>query len=93
MTPRSALVLALAMARIGFGSWPAWAEPTVNPTPAASPVRPHCGSDIEKFCPNVVKGKGVIRQCLAEHAAALSPGCIAAMADYMAKHHAKPKGQ
>jgi len=42
-------------------------------------VREACATDVQKFCPNVERGKGGgMRSCMEAHQAQLSPGCKAA---------------
>ncbi len=38
-------------------------------------LKNNCGSDLEKFCPNVQPGKGKIRACLAKNKDQLSESC------------------
>ena len=38
-------------------------------------LRNNCGSDLDKFCPNVQPGKGRIRACLAKNKDQLSESC------------------
>jgi hypothetical protein len=46
-------------------------------TPARTVGTRHgvCSADIQKFCENVERGKGKVRECLTQHEADLSPAC------------------
>jgi len=48
-----------------------------------------CAGDVQKFCSNIEKGKGVVRACLESHTAELTPACKTSMADHAAAHAAK----
>jgi|KBSSwiStaDraftv2_1062776.scaffolds.fasta_scaffold04406_3 hypothetical protein len=47
-------------------------------TEARGKVRVACAVDVQKFCPNIERGKGERRACLQAHQADLSDGCRAA---------------
>jgi hypothetical protein len=44
-----------------------------------------CSADIQKFCGDVERGKGKIRECLARRAAELTPGCRMRVERYVTK--------
>ena len=44
-------------------------------------VRTACAADIQKFCANIERGKGMMRACLDQHQANLSGECSAARAE------------
>ena len=64
------------------GETPA-AAPAAVPA-AATDAHPHwvaCKDDVQKFCANVERGKGKIRECLSGHTADLSDACKARLAE------------
>jgi Cysteine rich repeat len=71
------------------------ASPTTPPagTTAAAPGHGKrwqaCAADVQKFCADAEKGRGMIRACLTSHAAELSDGCKAGMAAHSAEHAGK----
>lgn len=44
-------------------------------------VRTACAADIQKFCPNIERGKGQMRACLDQNQTSLSSECDAARAE------------
>jgi hypothetical protein len=44
-------------------------------------MRAACGTDIQKFCANVERGKHAMRSCLESHQSDLSAACKAARAE------------
>ncbi len=44
-------------------------------------IRRACGADIQKFCGDVARGGGRVRQCMIQHRNDLSPDCQAALAN------------
>jgi Cysteine rich repeat len=48
---------------------------------ARAKMRAACGSDIQKFCATVERGKGAMRSCLESHQSDLSATCKAARAE------------
>jgi Cysteine rich repeat len=51
------------------------------PTEAMAKIREACGPDVQKFCANVERAKGKMRECLDSHKAELSPACVTARAE------------
>jgi hypothetical protein len=54
---------------------------SVQKSEARAKMRAACGTDIEKFCANVERGKGAMRSCLESHQNDLSAACKAARAE------------
>jgi Cysteine rich repeat len=48
---------------------------------ARAKMRAACGTDIQKFCANIERGKGAMRSCLESHQSDLSAMCKAARAE------------
>jgi len=48
-------------------------------------LRNNCGSDLDKFCPNVQPGKGRIRACLAKNKDQLSESCKTFLKEHKGK--------
>jgi hypothetical protein len=72
------------------------AAPAAAPAPALvlRPMRPReelfvlrsaCGGDVRSLCGGVQPGRGRIAQCLAVHAASLSPACSEVLAQFAAR--------
>ena len=59
------------------------ADPAAGPRP-----REACKADVATLCPGVQSGEGRIAACMKEHAAQLSSGCKAAMAQARANRKA-----
>ena len=59
------------------------ADPAAGPRP-----REACKADVATLCPSVPSGEGRVASCMKAHAAQLSDGCKAAMAQ--AHAHRKP---
>lgn len=74
--PGMARPAALALAGALALAAPAHAG-TVSYAEAAGLLAKDCGADIMKFCRGLNLGNGAISNCLAEHAARLSPACAA----------------
>jgi hypothetical protein len=53
-------------------------------------MRAACSADVQKFCGQIERGKGMLRACLEQHQTDLSEGCRAARAERAA---AKAKGK
>lgn len=53
-------------------------------------MRAACSADVQKFCGQIERGKGMLRACLEQHQSELSEGCRAARAERAA---AKAKGK
>jgi multidrug efflux system membrane fusion protein len=51
---------------------------TTAKSEAREKTRTACAADVQKFCPNVERGRDGIRECLQAHAAELSDSCKAA---------------
>jgi hypothetical protein len=57
--------------------------PAGSPTPEEQAKRwAACQTEVQKFCANIEHGKGKMRACLEGHAAELSDGCKARMAEH-----------
>ena len=65
--------------------------PSSERAEARQKVRTACAADIQKFCPNIERGKGAMRGCLDQHQTSLSNECNAARAERAAAR-AKDKG-
>jgi len=68
---------------------PAAAGPSaqrVSPREEARLVRTNCGSDLQKFCPDVRLGGGRALGCLRTHAADLSATCQSTLSSLAATH-------
>ena len=89
-----------AAAALCLVSSAAIAETAPAPAPTAAPAAAAdatggkrweaCKADVQKFCANLEKGKGVIRTCLESHKTELSDACKTSMADHAAKGQSKP---
>lgn len=44
-------------------------------------MRAACSTDVQKFCDQIERGKGMMRACLEEHASDLSEACRTARAE------------
>jgi hypothetical protein len=76
MSKKAAAALAfLSMTTLG-----ALAQDAQSPAPGGKRFAA-CASEVQKFCANVEKGKGLMRKCLDEHTSELSDGCKARLAE------------
>src|SRR5581483_1084961 len=73
----AALLCTVPLASVASAQGPAMAELQSNPAVRAAVSA--CMGDHARLCSSVTPGGGRIIRCLAEHSAALSPGCRAAM--------------
>ncbi len=64
------------------------ADPAAGPRP-----REACKADVATLCPGVQPGDGRVGACMKEHAAQLSDGCKAAMAQAHGNRKAAPPAQ
>ena len=64
------------------------ADPAAGPRP-----REACKADVATLCPGVQSGEGRIGACMKEHAAQLSDGCKAAMAQVHGNRKSPPAVQ
>lgn len=77
--------VAVALALLSVSTFGALAQDAATPAPTGKRFAA-CATEVQKFCANVEKGKGLMRKCLEEHTSELSDGCKTAMAE-----HAKAK--
>jgi hypothetical protein len=56
----------------GFAQSPSAQTPVSE---ARAKVREACAGDVQKYCANVERGKGAVRDCLQAHETQLSDGC------------------
>jgi hypothetical protein len=64
------------------------ADPAAGPRP-----REACRADVATLCPGIQPGEGRVVACMKEHAAQLSDGCKAAMAQARGNRKAPPPAQ
>ncbi len=77
--------IAIALAAVGLFSINAYAQDAGGQTPAPQGKRfAACATEVQKFCADVEKGKGLMRKCLDSHASELSDGCKTALAAHAA---------
>ncbi len=69
---RFASVAAFVVAAASLNAFPLSAHEGRGPGRA-------CGAEKEKFCADVKRGSGGMKECLRQHASELSPGCAEAM--------------
>ncbi len=60
-------------------------------TPSLSFARGACKADREKFCANVQRGEGRIRNCMKEHYNQLSTECKQKIEERRAEHQSQQK--
>jgi len=85
----AALVLLLLPAAALAQTPAAPASPLV--TEARGKVRVACAADVQKYCPNIERGKGERRACLQAHETELSDSCRTARAERAAAKSQSPE--
>jgi len=84
----AALVLALFPAA-ALAQGAAATAPSPERAEARAKVRAACAADVQRFCADVERGKGMMRACLEQHKEELSAGCLAARAERAAARAAE----
>jgi hypothetical protein len=64
--------------------------PSAEATGMREKMRVACSADVQKFCPQIERGKGMLRACLEEHKSDLSEACRSVRAERAA---ARAKGK
>jgi hypothetical protein len=87
---RSVALLLLHLPAAAIAQDPARA-PSAETSELREKLRAACSADVQKLCPQIERGKGMIRACLQAHEGDLSEACRAARAERAAAR-AKGKG-
>jgi hypothetical protein len=87
---RVAALVLLLLPAAALAQTPAAPPASPQTTEARGKVRVTCAADVQKFCPDIERGKGERRACLQAHQADLSDGCRAARAE---REAARSKGK
>lgn len=92
LRPRGAARCAAAGALLLLLGASAAAAQAQAPAAAPSPeLRQACAADVRTLCPGVQPGGGLLKQCLRQNAAKVSPGCREALKEARtAREAAKP---